>query len=517
MLATHWARNFAVTQEDIDFLTNLLLEKETPMNTEALAMALIEWRLEQEKQAVADRYKDLKTYNPSHKYAVGDRVMFGQFDYETATVTGIRAGDNDDLGDFQVIEVEFDDADGVSREFAAELTAPHALSDVSADDIPGSTEETLSAEEIYKAHRNAILQALHTELVKSTVLRRVAGFWFVAELVMDVDIGTLHLAEAVLDMSEGGPLTTTEIIEQIGSIGDAPVELQVFSLNLAMNDDDRFDEVGPAGEVQWYLNRMEPEAVNKVPAILDYTEIPYDEDILPDEMIDLETELDDEFTPIDFEGDLQRATVTLIYPHRRAGTLPLNAETRQIFPVGRTKRIHVTFVDKEEDTRFDGWVVHEHHYVYGLEDYYTHYRLPIGAFVTVERGENPGEIIVSHDGYRPRTEWIPVVVPGTEQIQFENKKRAIGASYDEQIIVGVDDLESLDTLVKRYKNKTLATILRDLIVTFGKLSPQGTVHAVTLYSAANLLRRCPPGPLFAILEANPDFESAGDHYWKLSE
>jgi hypothetical protein len=46
------------------------------------------------------------------------------------------------------------------------------------------------------------------------------------------------------------------------------------------------------------------------------------------------------------------------------------------------------------------------------------------------------------------------------------------------------------------------------------MNPQNTVHAKTLYSAINMLRRVPPGPLFAELVRYPAFQPVGDHYWR---
>ena len=40
-------------------------------------------------------------------------------------------------------------------------------------------------------------------------------------------------------------------------------KLVEFSLDLALQEDPRFDEVGPAGEVLWYLHRLEPEEVRQ--------------------------------------------------------------------------------------------------------------------------------------------------------------------------------------------------------------------------------------------------------------
>lgn len=522
MAAHPLARNFAVTDDDLEYLTGVLLEQETPMTTEELALLLIERRLNAEKEALESRYRDAKLYNPAHSCTVGERLIFSKLDFATATVRQIREGDNPEYGAFRVIAVEFDDpgyhSPGGWREFAADYPLPHPLSSENAGEqhpllaVGGAA----TARDILDSARRTIMVTTHEALLRSKVLMRVAGYWFPRELVMDVDIGMLHLSEAVLDMAGGGPLPTASIIEQIGGIGSAPMTLQVFSLNLAMSKDNRFDEVGPAGEVLWYLNRMEPEYVRRVPELLQYKPITYDEDLLTDEMYDLETELDDELTDIGFEGSLKKATSTLIYPHRRAGTLPLNAKTGTIFPVARTPRIHVELVDTTDGEKFTGWVVHEHKYVYGLEPYFTKHRLPVGARISVEVGDRPGQILLSYDGYKPRTEYIKILIPG-EQIQFENRRRAIGAAYDELFIFGVDDLAGVDAMVKAHQKLSLVAILRILLAELGKLSPQGTVHVVTLYSVVNVFRRCPPGPIFALLRANPEFQDVGDHYWKLSE
>ena len=46
-----------------------------------------------------------------------------------------------------------------------------------------------------------------------------------------------------------------------------------------------------------------------------------------------------------------------------------------------------------------------------------------------------------------------------------------------------------------------------------KLSANGMVHSKTVYSAVNVLHRCPPGLVFAILFRLPEFVTAGDGYW----
>lgn len=516
MLNNLWVQQFEVSQDDIDFITNLMLENEKPMLTSEVALVMIERRLEKVIEEQANQYANTRVYNPTLSYDVGDKLVFTAMDNVVGVVTGVREGHNPEHGDFKVMDVQFEADDVVNkREFACEL-ASHALGEVVTENTLAS-EDTPNAREILRASHAIIMPRLIETLQKADSLVRVGSAWFVGDLVMETDIGSLHLAEAVLDMNGGGPLSSEEIVEQIGGLGDAPMTLQAFSIDLALNNDDRFDEVGTSGKIMWYLNRMAPEYVRSMPTVLQYSEIDYDEDILTDEMIDLETELDDELSPIDFEGNLRKATATLLYPHRRAGTLPLNAKMRQIFPKAKTPRIYVELIDTTDDSRFGGWVVHEFKYVYGLLDYYTKHQLPIGTLLTVKKGEHPGQILLGYDGHKARNEWVRVVTPTIDRIGFDIRKRQIGAEFDELVLVGVDDLERADKLSEVMKMKPLSTLLKMVVGELSKLTPQGTAHATTIYSSVNIFRRCPPAPIFATLQSHPDFTYAGDHYWRLSD
>ncbi len=519
----HWARNFVIEQRDIEHLTELLLEKEIPLNSEDLARALIQERLDQESAALRERYKDTRFYNPSHNYEVGQRIVFPEFDYETAVVKHIRPGNNPDYDFFNVIAVEFDDddlnSDDLFREFATELHTPHELSESQdGDGVLGMTE--LSADDIMNAAHNEIIQELEDGLSASDDLIYMAKKWFPKELILEVNTGHLNLAEAVLDIAGGGPMTTVDILGQIGGLGNAPIELQDFSLNYALNEDSRFDEVGPTGEVLWFLTRLEPPEVQETPAMLRYTPIEYDRSLLTSEMLKLEIEIGDELSPSKTPSpSLDETHLTLIYPHRRLGTLPLNERIATILPTARqTPRVWFTFVDGQDGEEFPAWVVRAERYVFGLAAFYRKHKLPIGAQVSIRRSDEPGKVVIDFPAYRPRTEWIRLIVPQNDQITFENQKRAIGAEYDELMILGADDLAGVDTLFQNASQKklSLTAILKVIIPPLGGLTPQGTVHAKTLYSAVNVLRRCPPGPIFATLVANPDFQNVGGDYWKLS-
>jgi hypothetical protein len=521
MPSHHWARSFSVTDDDIDYLMGLLLEREMPLTIDALAYALVEHRLEQEAAALQEKYKDVQLYNPGQSFRVDQRVMFPALDYAFGTVRGIRPGNNVRYGDFNVIAVEFDtEAHPSTREFVADYPS-HKLSqlaDEGGSQLPGAS--ALTADEILSTSRDQLVSALDAALRSSPDLVSVTGLWFPRSLILDVNEGYLNLAEAVLDINNEMPMLTEQILDEIGGLGSASRELQIFSLNYALSHDDRFDEVGPVNTVLWFLKRLEPAEVLSTPTFLRYAPVEYEAGLLTPEMVALEAEIDDEWSSFEVGEEIpEQVTLTLNYPHRRAGTLPLNARMRQIFPTARrTPRIWVTLVDGQDGEEYPGWVVRQDRYVFGLARLYRKYKLPVGAILRIRPSADPGKVIVDFTAHRPRTEYVRLIVPKNNQITFEYDKRAIGAEYDDLMILGADDLGAVDTLFQaaQQSRRSLSAILNNVLAELSRFSPQGTVHAKTLYSAVNVVRRCPPGPLFAALVTNIDFEQVGNNYWKMS-
>lgn len=523
-----WAHEFVVTDEDIEFLNALLLEREVPLSSRTLARAVVNERARRAADKLRERFKDAVLYDPAQSYEVDQRLIFSAFSYAIGKVVNVREGDNGDYGAFDVIQVEFENdqlnTGDSPREFAIGLEQPHDLNSNSNGNslhgMPSADAVDVDAILNTKAF-DVVIERLDERLREDDSLIQVAGEWFAKELMIQTEEGHMHLAEAILDMSGGGPLTTQDVLDGIGGIGSEPAALQVFSMNYGMSQDGRFDEVGPAGEVLWYLRRMEPEQVQQTPVMLRYTPISYDRDTLDDESLELERELADEHSPLELSDKaIKHARVVLIYPHRRCGTLPLNYQAEHILPhARRTERIAITLVDAQDDEEFKAWVVRKDRYVHGLAPLYAKHMLPIGSTVTLTRDEQPGRIRVDFEAYKPRSEYVTIVSANdNRQIAFNTAKRAIGAGYDDLLLLGVDDLEGVDKLFQGTVNSQhpLASILRVLIPALGKINAQGHVHAKTLYSAVNVIRRCPPGPILATLINNPDFENAGGQYWKLS-
>ena len=72
----YW-NEFDVRDNDLDFIYNLLLEREIPLTTQEMAVALIGDRLERlEEEANQVEVSTTSVYLPADSYKVGERLMF---------------------------------------------------------------------------------------------------------------------------------------------------------------------------------------------------------------------------------------------------------------------------------------------------------------------------------------------------------------------------------------------------------------------------------------------------------
>ncbi len=512
----YWS-TISLHDEDIEFLYNYLLELEIPQTSQELAAAWVEERLKSEKQAIeTQRSSGGSIYLPKERYDLGQKLIFPALNWLRGEVIQVRPGHNPDIGPFEVVQIAFENGD--TKEYATNL-ADHILNQplkIVQDD------ETFNPKTVLKTYGDQIVEALETQLNKNEDFVRVAGRWFPRTLLIDINAGHLNLAEAVLDMAGGGPLATPELLSQVEIPSNVNPKLLEFSLDLALWEDPRFDEVGPSGSVLWYLNRLEPEGVRQVPQWLRYPEVEYDRSLLTSPMLVLERELDDELTPAEGKFPaLNEVQIRLIYPHLRSGTLPLSSRVQPLFPTAfEAPRVRLTLVDGDSGQKFPAWVVRQHHYVYGLQEWYHQRGLMPGSPVRVRRGDKPGEVIVHAESRRPNREWVRTVLVGSDGgTVFAMLKQIVAAGVDERMAVAVPDMDALDQVWVRVQKERVPfeRIVVNTVRELAKLNPQSHVHASELYAAVNIVRRCPPGPILALLASRPWFVHVGDLHFRFDD
>ncbi|HMB22303.1 MAG: hypothetical protein ACM33V_01600 [Chloroflexota bacterium] len=516
LISTDYWTDLQITQQDVEFLHNYLFEHETPLTVRELVTVFVNERIRAERLATQQRRQaGGKTYLPKESYRVGDALIFPALNWKHGKVTAVRPGSNPEIGSFEVLTIDLEN--GSEKLFASSL-ADHSLNDQPA----AVEEEGFNADEVLRMYGSPLERKIEVAFRADDELVRIAGRWFPRALLVDVNVGHLNLAEAVLDMAGGEPLPTSALLQDVALPDGINPKLAEFSLNFALQEDSRFDEVGPAGEVLWCLRRLEPEEVREIPLHLRYSPIDYDHAVLTPQMLNLEAQLDDELSEDKTNpgADVKEATVALIYPHLRSGTLPLSARVQSLFPTAyESPRIRVTLVDGRTKQKMPGWVVREHGYVFGLREWYKANELTAGSLVRIRRGEHPGEVIVEAKTYRSTKDWVRTIIVGTDGgMVFALLKQPVSAEFNDRMAFAIPSADAVDQLWLQDRKRPFEKLVVDMIREMSKLTPQGHVHAQELYSAVNIARRIPPAPLFALLGSKPElFIHVGDLYFRLGE
>jgi hypothetical protein len=527
----YW-QEYAVTSRDLDELTLLFLEVERPMTAVELGESLIASHCQREENLIRRQLERGAVYRPNGTFSVGEDVVFPHLGFALGKVIDRRQGHNPEYGDFGVITVEFegngseqsaasDKAD--VRSFAVELQVPHKLS--IPDDVPLENRFSLSAEDLNARYGNLVAARLEERLRLEPRFLSFRGRWLPEGLAADLHIGHLNIAEALIDI-QSTPMPATSILGEIDLPAEIPQSIKVFCLNRALSIDDRFDDVGDVRGPRWSLCRWEPQAVLSPPARLEYEPVTYDRTGLDVTHLQLEREIDDDASFLiapPTAASASSATVLLGYAHWREGALPLTDRTKVFFPEGNPEQhTLITFVsDAKGESSFPGYVVHSHRYVYGLETWYKVNKILPGAYIKLERVEDaPGDDGHAHVAIqalprRMQREWVHVAYNEGDELVFRLQKRPIAYEYEELCALDEQKRQDIDKLwkVAAERDRPFDQAVRRVFLNLVKLSSNGMVHSKTVYSAVNVLRRCPPGLVFATLFRLPEFVTAGDGYW----
>lgn len=507
----YWGSEFKITDSDIEQIYNHFLEVEKPQTVEQIALVIIAHRLAEENTRIERLLADRTVYQPKKSYEIGEKLVFPVLKFAHGEVTGTRDGFNPIYGKFNVIQV---DIKHKQREFAADLDIDHPLNQADENMTIAITEETV--DDLLYLYGYEVEDKIEAALEAHEEFMHLGRRWFVTALMAEVNVGHLHLSQAILEMHEGGPLPVSEILPHLDMDASVEPSVQAFSLNYALLKDDRFDEVAPKGRVAWFLHALEPEAVKQIPERLVYDPISYDRSLLTPQLRLLERELDDEWSEIKTDSGVAPVVFTLMYPHRYVGALPFSSRIRPLFPLSKSPRQQAILVDDETGEELVTWIVKNGRYMYGLKEWYDANEIPVGGFVHLTPDPENGITKIGFDRRKAQKEWVRLATVSDNRIKFENMRRAVGCGYDDLLIVGTDVVAAIDALWRRVDahERSIASLLAEMFPELAKLNPQETVHAKTLYSAINMLKRLPPGPIFAELVRHPAFQSVGDHYWR---
>lgn len=514
---SYW-KSLEIEQSDIEFLYSFLLENETPLPSNKLAEALIQERSRLEKEKLEQKQqKNGEIFRPEMVFSIGEKIQFPALNWLSGNVTNLREGKNPEHPDLQVITVLMEN--GQTRQFANNLK-DHVLNQTMAKTEDMDEDDF---QDIYTRFGAEIAERLEAKLKNNKDIVRIGEDWFPKSLLVDFNEGHLNLAEAVLDMHSGGPIGTDTLLEQIDFETDDPDELVQFSLNYALQEDQRFDEVGTSGIFQWFLNRLEPEYVREKPLQLAYQPVDYDRAILTEDMLKAEQQIDDEFVEPNPEFSRKPPTkeisIVLNYPHWRTGSIPLTHFTQRFFPTAlESPRVKFTLIDPQ-GYEISAWVVRPYSYIYGLKEWYEERELMPGSIINIKHGKNPGEVLIQPQKKKSNREWIRTLLIGADGgVVFAMLKQTITADFNERLAVAVPSTEILDELWQKRANNPLPlnNVILSVMKELAKLNPQGHVHAVELYAALNCIRRCPPGLVFSMLASQPEYVAVGDLYYRLS-
>jgi len=512
-----WRDSYRVSEQDLDLVTGVILDSGRLQLLSTLVSAVIAHRFRSEKDTIARQARRGQLYQPKGHYEPGQPLIFSTMEFGLGQVVYVREGRNPKFGSFSVIRVSFEDG-SAEREFVADFAHPHPLNrpveELALGDGPQMTEA-----DVVRLFERHVAPKLELTLEANQDFLFFDGRWFLRELLPDWQLEfLLNLAEAMID--EGGkPLAALDILPRLEVDAAVPIDVQLFALNRALAEDERFDNVSMTEEPAWFLRGLEPEAVFRRPQVLRPAFRAVGGEHIGLTMLDLVEELGDELD--DVKGsplhDLESVRFEITFPHLYAGTMPATLQFLRMLPPVRNRHLPVTMVDTRRGERFDAWVVPDEQYVCGLGSWYETVGMRVGGQVSVTPMEDPLTFNISLDQMRVgRNEWVVTARSVDHSILLELDRLRSGEMVrcDRHMLVSVPDPEAILNLMRHAEEdkRPLRAIVRSVFEELSKLG-RGQVHAKTVYSLANLVRRTGSVPVFAELTRRACYDPVGGGYW----
>lgn len=260
-LTLRYWQNFGLADGELEYLSELLIGEESPLTVDGLGVRLMEKRVRGEEAAWEDRKAKGLLYQPQETYAEGDQLVLSAFGDTVGTVVGVRAGrnpQNPEHGSFDVIQVQIEGEQG-SREFASNLSSPHALNIIAMDEDQDLTLDDTAAlsQELHARYRHHVTPVLLQKLDESPEFVSFGEEWFLQGFLLPIRQGHLNLAEAVLDLADGFA-TVEEMLQVLELSKESSKAVQAFSLNhtLLTEEQGSFKFAGTKGRTEWCLPRV---------------------------------------------------------------------------------------------------------------------------------------------------------------------------------------------------------------------------------------------------------------------
>lgn len=248
----YWLREFQVTDEDITRLYEAVVEDGLPKTLKEFAYVVLKSRMELDKANQAqERLAQGTNYQPKEHYEPGQRLVFPALGHRPGRVVSVRPGDNPAYGPFRLIQVEFEDG-SASREFASDFQPPHLLN---------REEPQIDPAHLYDQFGDYVAVRLRRALEKHPEFVSMGELWFLRDLVFDVHVGHLNIAEAVIDLADA-PQPPGDLLQQMDLPESIPLAARTFAVSYALSQDGRFENIGTDTQPLWALTSqpMVPEA-----------------------------------------------------------------------------------------------------------------------------------------------------------------------------------------------------------------------------------------------------------------
>ena len=510
-----WREEYQLSESDRDLVTGVILEAGRPQRLETLVSAIIMHRFREEKDLAVRQAELGRIYRPVDEYEVGDELVFSALDFAVGRVAAVRSGQNPRYEPFSVIRVAFEGT-APEREFATGMSQPHPLSRPVEELLKGDDAE-ISEADMARLFGHYVALQLEPALEASDDFVWFDGTWFLGELLPEIHVGHLNLAEAMI-YEAARPLAATQMLVELELEGIGSVEAQLFALNHSLGQDERFDNVSMTEEPSWYLHALQPAAVLRRPVVLEPDFRAHGGEYLGLTMLDLVDEVGDELD--DVETMMMREASSIHFevnhPHLCAGTMPATLQFLRMLPSAVNRHFSFAMIENGSDRRFDVWVVPGERYVCGLGDWYASVGMCVGGQVDVTPADEELTFVLSATPTRSRrSEWIRSVSVVEDRLVLQMQRANVAVRCDRNMLIHVPDRGAVLGLMEHARDiqLPLRTLVRDAFAELAKLSSRGVVHAKSIYSMANLLRRTSSVSVFAELTHNACYDPVGDGSW----